>query len=571
MNRSALSRIALAALLAAMPAAGHAQSLDYGTGAGSGDGGDDAVSAGRTSGDRAMPGSGRGGKRQKLKLSPYIEAQQVMLAEITPGDEVLTWTSLAAGVDGGVRGRNSEASFSLRYERRIGWGKSADGDVISGLVRGGVAVVPNALSIEAGAIATRTAIDATGASLPGRFDRRNSTHVYSLYAGPNLNTHAGDVALTGAYRIGYTEVGSGGQNVVNGNAVGADLFDHSIVHNATLHAGTRPGDVLPVGLGAGAGYYREDISNLDQRVTDFNARLDATLPVSIDLALVGGVGYEKVEVSSRDALRDGGGLPVIGNDGRYVTDKSAPRQIAYETSGLIWDAGVTWRPSRRTALEAHVGWRYGGTTYYGSFGWKPSRRTTVNLSVYDSISGFGGQINRALVSLPREFQVQRDPIGGDLTGCVTGPEQGGCINGVFGALRSATFRARGVQGSYAVDFGRHGLGIAAGYDRRRFIAAPGTILASANGVADENAWATAWYTGQLDRQTSFGTYLYANWFRSGFVPDGDGTAVGLTGALQHDFDNHISANAALSLQGVQRKLIEDAWNAYAQLGVRYSF
>jgi hypothetical protein len=50
------------------------------------------------------------------------------------------------------------------------------------------------------------------------------------------------------------------------------------------------------------------------------------LPVGNDLALVGGVGWENVKISSRDAVRD----PVTGlagdrRDGRYVTDKSAPR------------------------------------------------------------------------------------------------------------------------------------------------------------------------------------------------------------------------------------------------------
>ena len=44
-------------------------------------------------------------------------------------------------------------------------------------------------------------------------------------------------------------------------------------------------------LGVGAGYNREDISNLDQRVEDFHARADATLPVTSDLSLVGGVGF----------------------------------------------------------------------------------------------------------------------------------------------------------------------------------------------------------------------------------------------------------------------------------------
>ena len=580
MNRRTSVLAGLAALLSPLGATAHAQTLPYASSATSdgaadkagGDMADDkGESAPRLNSGKRLPGARYGGKRERLRLSPYIEAQQVLSAELSPGHDVLTWTALAAGIDGSVRGRSAEGTFSLRYERRIGWGKADSGDAISGLVRGGATVIPGALSIEAGALATRTSVQANGSSLPGSFDRSNSTHLYSVYAGPNLSTHAGDVGITGSYRIGYTEVGTSQQTVSNGTASRGDLFDHSVVQNAELHAGVRPGDVLPVGLGAGAGFYQEDVANLDQRVRDLHARVDATLPVSPTVALVGGVGYEKVEVSSRDALRDANGAPVVGANGRYVTDKSQPRQIAYDTSGLIWDAGVTWRPNSRTALEAHVGWRYGGTTYYGAFGWLPSRRSSVNVSVYSSISGYGGMINRALVQLPREFTVQRDPIGGDITGCVATLDQGACLTGAFGSLRSATFRARGIQGSYARQLGRFSAGIAAGYDRRTFIAAPGTILAAANGVSDENTWLSAWFNGQLSRQTTFSTFLYADWFRSGFVLDGDGTALGVSGGLMHRFDNHISGNASLSLQGIQREQGEDLWNAYAQVGVRYAF
>src|SRR3546814_10044554 len=70
--------------------------------------------------------------------------------------------------------------------------------------------------------------------------------------------------------------------------------------------------ILPLGLVASAGYGREDASQLDQRFEDEWARLDATLPVSPTLALIGGVGYEKIEISQRSPLLDGNGVPEIG-------------------------------------------------------------------------------------------------------------------------------------------------------------------------------------------------------------------------------------------------------------------
>lgn len=578
MDRRIVSLLAVPAfVMAAHPAL--AQSLAYDS-ASDGDSaaqGGDAPSDGSAAesyglpGGRKMPGTGRGGHRERIKLKPYIEAAQIISADLSPDHDVLTWTTVAAGVDGQVKRRSSEASFSLRYERRFGYGRAGNSGTLSGLVRGGTVIVPNTVSLEAGALATRTTIDDTGATLPGNFDRTRSTQLYALYAGPNLTTHAGDVAINGHYRIGYTELGSKATITRGGAPSSLDLFDHSVVQNAAIHAGTRPGDPLPVGLGAGAGWYREDISNLDQRVDDFHARADITVPVTMDLNLVGGVGWEKVEVSSRDVLRDGAGLPVVGADGRYATDSAAPRQLAYESTGLIWDAGVTWRPSRRTALEAHVGWRYGGTTAYGSFGWMPNRRTTVSVSVYDSMTGLGGQLNRALVSLPSDFFVQRDPVSGDINGCVVTLQQGPCVTGAFGSARSAIFRSRGIMAAYSTQIGGFGTGLAGGYDRRRFIAAPGTILAAANGVIDENTWLSAWFNGRIGPRTSFGTYVFANWYRSGQVPDGDGTAFGASGTINHSFDNHLSANAAISLTGIERKLVEDVWNASALVGMRYSF
>ena len=124
-------------------------------------------------------------------------------------------------------------------------------------------------------------------------------------------------------------------------------------------------------------------------------------------------------VSSRDAVRDPvTGAPVTGADGRYVTDKTAPRTIAFNAEGLIWDAGVVWRTNRRTALNAYFGRRYGSDSYFGSFSYAPTARSSLNISVYDSINGVGGQLSNALAALPTEFEAVRNPFNGALGGCV---------------------------------------------------------------------------------------------------------------------------------------------------------
>src|SRR5205085_10717450 len=140
----------------------------------------------------------------------------------------------------------------------------------------------------------------------------------------SLTTHAGDVALAASYRAGYTRVEDpkGFRSAPGIPAV--DIVDDTLNQLATVSAGVHPGDILPVGVTASAGWAREDISNLDQRVDEKSARLDFVYPVTLDVALLAGVGYEDVEISSRDALRDANGLPVIGRNGRLRTDTSAP-------------------------------------------------------------------------------------------------------------------------------------------------------------------------------------------------------------------------------------------------------
>src|SRR6188474_2538327 len=71
---------------------------------------------------------------------PYIEATQVLSSELEPGNDTVTYTSVAVGVDASVSGRNSAASISLRYERRFGWedDDDVDGDTISGIARAGI-------------------------------------------------------------------------------------------------------------------------------------------------------------------------------------------------------------------------------------------------------------------------------------------------------------------------------------------------------------------------------------------------------------------------------------------------
>lgn len=509
---------------------------------------------------------------RRTSIEPYIEASQIVTWQISPGDDVVTYSQLAAGVDATLAGRNNGGTISLRYERNFAQsGGSVASDSISGIARGYASIIPRVLTVEAGALASRTRVDGSGASTINPIIADDLTsQIYSVYAGPNLQTHLGDAAVSANYRIGYTRVDGPDLPSLDGAIV--DVFDESVTHSANVRAATSPGDPFPVGVGVGAGYFQEDIDNFDQRVRDAYVRGDVTIPVSPTLAFVAGAGVEDVEVSSRDALRDAEGDPIIGPDGRFVVDRSSPRRIAYEADGLIWDVGVIWRPSSRTALEAHFGHRYDSETVYGSFTWQPDSRSNLGISVYDGITGFGGRLTNALGSLPTEIDIIRDPVTGEIAGCSNAVNGQGCLDALLGSVRSAVFRGRGVAASYSRRIGRTTASIGAGYDRRTFIAAPGTVLAAADGITDQSWYITAGVGGPLGARGSYSVISYANWFDSGVAAGGDVFALGTAASYRHNLTRHLSARAAIALSQIDSDLSDaDIKAATALVGLRYGF
>ena len=570
---SRVSRYPLAGgLLLLALLAGHvrAQSLPYGD-FGDSDapsGGDPARAWGR--GGHSL-GNASGGARTKIQ--PYIELSQSVLVRLQPDSEVLTYSSVAAGVDVSLAGRRTEGAVSVRYERRFAEsGNIASNDTISGLARVRHDLVPRQLTIEAGGLATRTRFDSSGASRLGSVGTSDRiAQVYTVYAGPELATHVGEVAVKSSYLVGYTKVNTPRITVPGTPAAQGDIFDRSVAQTAQLSAGIAPGTVLPIGITANGSYNQEDISNLDQRVRELRGGVQVTVPVNSQLALIGNAGYQTVKVSSRDAVRGADGTPVIGGDGRYVTDKTKPRAIAYDVSGFTWDVGVMWRPSRRTALSAFVGRRYDSMTYYGSFFYMPNERSSLNINVFDGMTGFGSTIGDAVRGLPTDFTTERNPLSGDISGCASGAKGGGCVSGALGSLASAAFRNRGVSGAYSHSAGRLRMGLGAGYFRRTFIGARGTVLESANGRSDETYYVNASLAGPIGQLSSFTVNIYDSWFKSGTVPLADVNALGINAGLSRQFTSRLVGNVAFGLDALNRKIVEDELIATGQLGLRYNF
>ena len=230
-----------------------------------------------------------------------------------------------------------------------------------------------------------------------------------------------------------------------------------------------------------------------------------------------------------------------------------------------------WRPSIRTSLEAHVGRRYGSTTYYGSLSYAPHVNSSLNVSVYDNITGFGGQLTDALDLLGSDFQAARNPISGDLGGCVIGAEGNNCALAQLNSLRSSVFRNRGVAASYSVSGRRTSFGIGAGYDRRSFIGGRNTVLADVDGVIDESYYVAANVSRQLDRKSGISAGVYASWFNDGSSSFGDGIGYSASLAYNRNIWRGLTGVAAIGLDGVSRDNLPDYSAASALLGLRYTF
>ncbi|UZK70221.1 hypothetical protein OKW76_03975 [Sphingomonas sp. S1-29] len=475
-------------------------------------------------------------RQRTVNVSPYIQVGQVLTADLRDGD-VLTYSTVSAGVDATVNTRRVQVQASYQYEHRFSWDDDiGDDDIHSGIARAAIALAPG-LSLEAGALATRTRSDIRGAA-PGILagNVANISQLYSAYAGPTYANNFGDLGVNAAYRIGYTKVETPtfGTGLLPGEPA-LDLYDDSLNHLVTGSIGTRPGTVLPVGLTLSGAYTREDAGQLDQRYEGYFGRVEALLPVSRTLALTAGVGYESIESGQRDPLRNANGTPVLDGNGRFVTDESSPRRLGYDIAGIFYDAGVLWRPSPRTSVQFRVGERYGSLSFTGTASHQMSANEGIQVNIYDSVQTFGRQLTDGLAALPTSFNTPFDGFGDQYNGCIFGTQGGavgGCLNNVFQSISTATFRARGIDAVYAGSFGATRLGAGAGYTNRRFFAAdPGPDAGfTIDGLNDQSYYLQTFAARALGPNSGVTADIYVNYFDSGVGLGTDIWGAGATAA-----------------------------------------
>ena len=508
---------------------------------------------------------------REVVVAPYIEVSQTLDADLRGGD-VLTYTSLAAGIDASVATAHSNGEASFRYERRIGEGKyQDDSDVATGLVRASTRLT-SGLGLDVGGIATRTREDIRGAA-PGLLfgNDANTTQLYSVYGGPTLATRLGDMTLDAAYRIGYTHVGSPGTTGAEGLGR-LDYYDHDLAQSASASVSAGPNTMLPIGVTLSGGWNRDDASQLKQRYDDLYVQGGVLVPVISTVALAGDVGYEKLTVSQKDPVYTAAGVPALDANGRYVTDDASPRRVAYRTDGVYWDAGVVWHPNHRTALNAYVGHRYDSMRYTGSLTYQASKSTGLAISVYDDVETFGHQLQDGLASLPTSFIAARDAFSQQFNGCVftaSGSTPGGCLNSVFQSITTASYRARGVDGVVSINRGLSTYGFGAGYENRELYSPNVPLGALVYGQRDQSAYGQFFYGRQLSSVSGLQANLFADWYRSGASAI-DVWSYGATASYYHNF-GRLGTTATLGIYDFKQGDIRSQISAQAQLAARYTF
>ncbi len=514
----------------------------------------------------------RAPRRTRVDIGGYVEAHAGISAELGDSfgnDDTLTYTAVAAGIDGQVSTRRVAASFGYRYERRFELnGELPDSDVHSGIAQVRAQLVPNIVTVEAGGMATRTG--GTGGAF-GVTERDAGAQVYAGYVGPTVSTRAGNVAINAFYRLGYINVDD---DSLSGVASPDGGFD-STVHMAGVSAGIAPGQGTPVGITVSAGHMSASTSVFDTEFESQFVRADALLPVNPALALSAGVGYSRGKVTQQDVLRDGSGTPIFDGAGNLFADPIAPRVTAYDVEGVYADAGFVWRPTPRAELQFRAGINDDGQPMVaGSAAFQVGRNFGFSFNLYDDDETYGTNLIRNLRNLPDEFKVERDPLSGGLSsGCTFSEDQPGrgvCLSPALQSITGASYRMRGGSALFSGNgrFWNWGGGIS--YARRDFHLPDDPIFANAYAPSDQDVALFVSGGRRLGRYASVGFDSYVSVFDS---EDNDRDVTTIGGRVNFDRGFLMGRLELLVAAGLSHRSMFTADSLVADgiVGLRYNF
>ena len=165
----------------------------------------------------------------------------------------------------------------------------------------------------------------------------------------------------------------------SGAATSDVRFGSALAQDALASVGMAPG-ILPFGWSLSGSWAREDQSSLSQYITSRTLRGEIVLPLLPNLAVTAGVDQGWNRVGQKSV---GGANPV-------------PPKLLYEWDGRGWDAGLYWRPSARTSVQARYGRRHGSDLVLIDATWQASQHSYVSAQVYDQEQSFGLLVTRQM-------------------------------------------------------------------------------------------------------------------------------------------------------------------------------
>lgn len=507
------------------------------------------------------------------QIGAFMTVDQIAELQFSgPGDDV-TYTEIAGDVTAQIKNRRIIASGSYRLSYRIPEYGTVDRTLNQdGVMRLQTNLIDEWVTADAGAIITRARV-APGGAAPetNSANARNLTQTYSAFFQPTITHHFGELGFTASYRYSYTK-NEGTQQGLSADPLN-NRFDESLDQQVTASVGMHHGE-LPFDWLASIEYVAENASDLSKHSRSLTATDEVTQPLTRTIALVASGGYESIEISQRKALVNPfNGQPVRDLNGRFIVDPASPRLLTYNMHGLIGDAGVIWRPSRRTRLEARAGYRYGGLTVTGLFEWKRSDRSGMTIQVTDRIESYGAALSGGLAASPAQLDLgqSNDPTS-SYQNCLfgKGAGTGRCIGGALGQASASNYRERAVSVIFNHRMRRWTFSASAGYSRRNYIDTPGTLFSLA-GVVDQSYFAEFSMGGVLTRQSGVSFSFRGNYFKNGQVGASDVKSGSFDTNYYRSFGRGIRLQADFSVDASKQDGITADVSGRAQLGLRYQF
>lgn len=511
---------------------------------------------------------------ERPQIGAFFDIQQVAESQIRgAGEDMVTYTEVSGNLAAQIRNRRIVASASYRLSYRIpeigNISKNVNQD---GVMRLQANIIDQWLSADAGAIITRSRIDPSGAAQQfNTGNPKNLAQTYSTFIQPALNHHVGDLGFSASYRYAYTKNESGQTGVVIGPPV--DRFDSSKSQEANLSLGMQQ-SALPFDWTLAAQYRRENTTNLAQHFRALKVTGEIKQPIADTVAAVASGGYEKTETSEREALIDPlTGFPVLGKGGRFVVDPASPRVLTYDMAGLIGDAGIIWKPSRRSRFEARAGYRYGGLSITGLAEMRMSERTGLTLILTDQVQTFGQGVSGGLAGAPADLDIGQSPDpASSYQNCLFGKTAGSgrCIGGALGNASAQAYRERAASIILSHAMRQWTLSGSFGYTRRTYIDDP-TDPFSLDGIVDESFFTDVSLNGQLTRTSGVSFSFAGSLFKNGQVGASDVVSGSFSANYYRTIGRSIRARASLAVDASKQDGITADVSGRAQLGMQYQF